>query len=60
MSYTYTPKARVQKPAPHFAGTAVVDGIFEGTPSALTLPAARAVPLYLQLADGDCAQQTAA
>ncbi|KAF2240400.1 thioredoxin-like protein [Trematosphaeria pertusa] len=29
MSYTYTPKARVQKPAPHFAGTAVVDGIFE-------------------------------
>jgi hypothetical protein len=30
MSYTYTPKARVQKPAPHFSGTAVVDGTFEG------------------------------
>lgn len=27
----YTPKARVQKPAPHFSGTAVVDGTFEGT-----------------------------
>ena len=26
----YTPKARVQKPAPHFSGTAVVDGTFEG------------------------------
>jgi peroxiredoxin (alkyl hydroperoxide reductase subunit C) len=26
----YTPKARVQKPAPAFAGTAVVDGTFEG------------------------------
>ena len=25
----YTPKARVQKPAPHFTGTAVVDGTFE-------------------------------
>jgi peroxiredoxin (alkyl hydroperoxide reductase subunit C) len=27
----YTPKARVQKPAPAFSGTAVVDGTFEGT-----------------------------
>lgn len=27
----YTPKARVQKPAPPFSGTAVVDGTFEGT-----------------------------
>jgi hypothetical protein len=27
----YTPKVRVQKPAPHFSGTAVVDGTFEGT-----------------------------
>ena len=27
---TYTPKARVQKPAPAFSGTAVVDGTFEG------------------------------
>ncbi|KAF2877036.1 thioredoxin-like protein [Massariosphaeria phaeospora] len=26
---SYTPKARVQKPAPHFSGTAVVDGTFE-------------------------------
>jgi hypothetical protein len=26
----YQPKARVQKPAPHFSGTAVVDGTFEG------------------------------
>lgn len=26
----YTPKARVQKPAPAFSGTAVVDGTFEG------------------------------
>ncbi|CAI6336802.1 unnamed protein product [Periconia digitata] len=26
----YTPKARVQKPAPDFSGTAVVDGTFEG------------------------------
>lgn len=25
----YTPKVRVQKPAPHFQGTAVVDGTFE-------------------------------
>ncbi|KAF2196158.1 thioredoxin-like protein [Delitschia confertaspora ATCC 74209] len=25
----YTPKVRVQKPAPHFSGTAVVDGTFE-------------------------------
>lgn len=25
----YTPKARVQKPAPHFSGQAVVDGAFE-------------------------------
>ncbi|KAL5113486.1 cTPxI [Pleosporales sp. CAS-2024a] len=25
----YTPKARVQKPAPHFSATAVVDGTFE-------------------------------
>lgn len=29
MAYAYTPKARVQKPAPHFSGTAVVDGAFE-------------------------------
>ena len=29
----YTPKARVQKPAPAFSGTAVVDGTFEGKPS---------------------------
>lgn len=27
----YTPKARVQKPAPPFSGTGVVDGLFEGT-----------------------------
>lgn len=27
----YTPKARVQKPAPHFSSTAVIDGTFEGT-----------------------------
>ena len=27
----YTPKVRVQKPAPAFSGTAVVDGTFEGT-----------------------------
>jgi len=27
----YTPKARVQKPAPHFSSQAVVDGAFEGT-----------------------------
>ncbi|KAH8719397.1 thioredoxin-like protein [Phaeosphaeriaceae sp. PMI808] len=26
---TYTPKVRVQKPAPHFSGTSVVDGTFE-------------------------------
>lgn len=26
----YTPKARVQKPAPHFSSQAVVDGTFEG------------------------------
>jgi len=30
MAFTYTPKARVQRPAPHFSGTAVVDGTFEG------------------------------
>ncbi|KAI4611513.1 Peroxiredoxin TSA1-B [Alternaria novae-zelandiae] len=30
MAFTaYQPKARVQKPAPHFSGTAVVDGTFE-------------------------------
>ncbi|KAF1948555.1 thioredoxin-like protein [Byssothecium circinans] len=29
MAYAYTPKARVQKPAPPFSGTAVVDGTFE-------------------------------
>lgn len=30
MAYSaYQPKARVQKPAPHFTGTAVVDGTFE-------------------------------
>ncbi|KAF2704046.1 peroxiredoxin TSA1 [Pleomassaria siparia CBS 279.74] len=26
---SYTPKVRVQKPAPHFSGTAIVDGVFE-------------------------------
>ncbi|KAF2752351.1 thioredoxin-like protein [Sporormia fimetaria CBS 119925] len=29
MAYAYTPKVRVQKPAPPFAGTSVVDGAFE-------------------------------
>ncbi|KAF2651229.1 thioredoxin-like protein [Lophiostoma macrostomum CBS 122681] len=29
MASAYSPKVRVQKPAPHFAGTAVVDGAFE-------------------------------
>jgi hypothetical protein len=31
----YTPKARVQKPAPPFSGTAVVDGTFEGRPTTI-------------------------
>jgi len=38
----YTPKVRVQKPAPHFSGTAVVDGAFEGKIS--TIPKCTTAP----------------
>jgi hypothetical protein len=49
----YQPKARVQKPAPHFSGTAVVDGTFEGeslshthhTHSTIGLPMLRVITL---------------
>lgn len=43
----YTPKARVQKPAPAFSGTAVVDGTFEGTVSHFRWPFATPCSLLL-------------
>jgi hypothetical protein len=43
----YTPKARVQKPAPHFSGTAVVDGTFEGTFLTSTLFQPPRLPLFI-------------
>ena len=41
----YTPKVRVQRPAPQFKSTAVIDGAFEGTFPRPNPPRRHPVPL---------------